>query len=568
MILRNTLKQRQVIAWAAASIAVAAVILRLPAAYSADTKLEKLSDAGEASEVTGYDPDAWTTIKERCGETVDRYKEGGGEGDAATLRAQCCTPPDYWTADTCPLLGLSWKNKENGAPQPNGPATKPSDLKLPQRKFSSEGERAIYNDTIECFKKKSGETLACVAETATAAQNESLDSEKDTKDACVASCNSTYSACWSSCTTTKTETAPVYESLSDEIYRLSYTCFRKYGDPAGNSQVVVWCVSYVQNNASRTLPSPSAWQDTMLRALRNWRNGTGAPAKKSTSNTTSVSDPVCRQDCARDVVECKDDCGAGSEDLFREAQLLINKATENALADWYAAQQTRFDLPPPFVLPGKFGELERQAVRAPIKGLFDEKAGTLATYELGGVAEGQVISPEVPEGFSLEKVYLTAAGDYKDRGLEIDIAFGHTPDFVRGNDIPAPDPRKYELKEYMRVETVAGDSEVHPWKEAVFQFLFNVLPEKDSLDAVMLRWNQDQKEWDTLPTEKVSCGLTTCRYLATSPGTSYFALAVEREEGNSAYLPFIITSLLIWGSLAYFIVRYIRDKMTKNVKLK
>lgn len=160
--------------------------------------------------------------------------------------------------------------------------------------------------------------------------------------------------------------------------------------------------------------------------------------------------------------------------------------------------------------------------------------------------KNQLVSSELPEGLPVGKALYSTAEPLKYARTEITIFDGATtPKLLHQEEkggpieydeqgIPdEPDQKKYDMDFYFRVGTVAADGEeIHPFKEAMFE-LFPQLPDPDVYHRIkVLRWYNDQQKWNELPLQSNDCGKDgkKCRIIAQSPGTSYFAVVVEKDQ--------------------------------------
>ena len=110
------------------------------------------------------------------------------------------------------------------------------------------------------------------------------------------------------------------------------------------------------------------------------------------------------------------------------------------------------------------------------------------------------------------------------------VTVGTTPQLLRHPEIPVLDQTRYELKYYFSIDTTIKEEESHPFKEAMFNFYIPVITQYERGKVSLMRYNSDEREWFRIPTERVSCDAKGCDYVSISPGTSVFAIAVEKDE--------------------------------------
>jgi len=164
-----------------------------------------------------------------------------------------------------------------------------------------------------------------------------------------------------------------------------------------------------------------------------------------------------------------------------------------------------------------------------------------------------------PEGMPITKAILTA-GEQVSKGTNsyVTVIDGSTPQLL-GTGIPQPEPKRYELKDYIKFDTYLAQEEKHPFKEALFEIAVSSVVSPEFYNSVkMMRWNQERELWNFIPTEKTS-GCQSggkCSLIAKSPGTSVFALVVEKPiEAEDAEGAFPYRLLFIGlGAIAFILV--------------
>ena len=263
--------------------------------------------------------------------------------------------------------------------------------------------------------------------------------------------------------------------------------------------------------------------------------------------------------------------------------ILINLKEENAkpvkeskLEQGSQSQETKK------TLYEKFALKEKRAVPGEISQAFDFygkpidseklKAGlsdSLPVVELQFIVknlkEDHPFSAEMPEGLPLKKVILTPSGQISDATVTTTIIDISKRQLLREQGIPEPDPSHHELQYYLKIDTVVNKEETHPFKEALFEFFVPApaVLTPDYYDRVkVLRYIENNKEWIELPTERdkiIKCEFSFCGY-AESPGTSYFAIVVEKETKSflSVFLRIIFLVGLVFG--VYYLVKRIREE--------
>lgn len=183
------------------------------------------------------------------------------------------------------------------------------------------------------------------------------------------------------------------------------------------------------------------------------------------------------------------------------------------------------------------------------QGLGDSLPVVRLDYAVKNLKEDQAFSAEIPEGFPLEKMVLTASEPISDATVTVTMIAGSKPQLLGGGEgtTGAPDyatPRvplgpppqeKYALKDYFKVDAVVKEEEVHPFRDALFKWTLKGITEDDANHAKLLRYDEDTKKWKPLPTEKTArCDFKYCGFISESPGNSYFAIVVEKQPSNGA----------------------------------
>lgn len=157
------------------------------------------------------------------------------------------------------------------------------------------------------------------------------------------------------------------------------------------------------------------------------------------------------------------------------------------------------------------------------------------------LGEGQTATIDTPHGLPIKQLTLTASQAITGQTtLEVlDAARGGHPLETAG--IKPPDPQRYDLSYYLKIDTKEQGVETHPFKEAIINFGIPdvLLPvHEKNLPAdriIMMRYVEAKKQWIELDMEPqpktVPCEFSFCGY-AYSPGTSFFALAIKKPTVN------------------------------------
>ena len=249
---------------------------------------------------------------------------------------------------------------------------------------------------------------------------------------------------------------------------------------------------------------------------------------------------------------------------------------------------------------GRFRQLQKKAVPIVIgngidrdgKELTDERlqqglGESLPKVYIGSVVdnlkEDEAFSQEFPDGLPLKRAILTPSESLDEVGMT--YTFG-IPKMLRERGIPDPDPARHEMQYYFEINSRVNEEDRHPFKEAMFDFFAPVIgAEKGKVTLMRYDSQNDEQVWVKMPTEQVSCSYQACEFIAVSPGTSFFAVVIERqgmaeqtiakeqEESQWATVAVGMLILIIFlagigalvGFPAYFIYRKIKSgKMKKQ----
>ena len=101
-----------------------------------------------------------------------------------------------------------------------------------------------------------------------------------------------------------------------------------------------------------------------------------------------------------------------------------------------------------------------------------------------------------------------------------------------------------------------------PFDKAWFSYAIKNISDDETKHAKLLRYDESQKTWTPLPTQFTRCELGLCRFVSESPGTSYFAIVVEKPQAKS----FIYILMRVLFLLALVFGVYSLNKMRKDEK--
>ncbi|TSC86894.1 MAG: hypothetical protein G01um10147_769 [Microgenomates group bacterium Gr01-1014_7] len=211
---------------------------------------------------------------------------------------------------------------------------------------------------------------------------------------------------------------------------------------------------------------------------------------------------------------------------------------------------------------------------------WEEHTVVKLELSLENLKKNQVVNTQLPNGLPLGRAIFSTAEPIKYAKGEITIFDGATtPQLLRNEEkggpieydeqeVPEeePDQKKYDINFYFRVGTAVEKEEKHPFKEAMFE-LFPELPDPEAYEHVrVLRWYNDQQKWNELEIQRDKCGKSgkNCTVIANSPGTSYFAVVLEKKViPPSAYF----FGILFWAAILSLIVlpfMLIRKRFSKK----
>lgn len=268
----------------------------------------------------------------------------------------------------------------------------------------------------------------------------------------------------------------------------------------------------------------------------------------------------CYAGCDNDDPACSDACDADVDPRVTEAKA----ANVYAYYDWAVESDrqrafaggsdttTEPAAPSDDSLTARFQSLEKKSKPIMLDTAWDIEGKTIDPNVLkgglgpslpsagvgvgwGDISADEVASIAFPEGLPIRKaVLITGERVAKGTNSYVTVIDGSTPRLL-GTGIPEPEPRRYELKDYIKFDTTLAKEEKHPFKEALFEIAVSNVVSQEFYDSVkVLRWNQQRAAWDYVPAQKTS-GCTSgaaCTIVAQSPGTSVFALVVERNATN------------------------------------
>jgi len=192
--------------------------------------------------------------------------------------------------------------------------------------------------------------------------------------------------------------------------------------------------------------------------------------------------------------------------------------------------------------------------------------------------QGETVSVTLPKESSVRMVVGVAAKPLKDATMEVttinEIELNKAVPILGGKGIignqdynilntPAtpPQPNKYKIYEYFKVDTGAVEE---LFSSVDFTYTINGIAEDETKHANLLRYDESKKEWTELPTKFDSCELGLCSFVSTSPGTSYFAIVVDKE--TKSFMSYFLRVLFLFAFVYGICFLIKRIKIEKNVK--
>ena len=509
------------------------------------TPLAKVQDVGTTEDAGD---DSYQTIKQRC-------LDGG-------LPPECCEPPDYSEAEACPYR-LKRVTAESSYPE--------------QREFNSEEANEIYNGLLEALK------AGTVSMSDYGGYNDKDPSKfvENLYDQLYDKPNEVYKQ-------------TISEDCS-ELDPVSEYCRRAGGLDYINNCKDKSAVFDAEATAKKacTDPALAKYQSTIeeMGAARDFAKQELQrifAEKQEADAAESQKAMVAAQKKVDEEAQKKVDEEAQKKVDEERAYALVESAKESKPEQESQLQETEK------TLSEKFASREKQAVPAEIGKAVDFygkpidyeklKAGlsdSLPVVELQATVknlkEDQSFSAEIPEGLPLKKMILTPSGPISEATVTMTMVDSSKRQLLKEQGIPEPDPSHHELQYYLKIDTVVNREEVHPFKEAFFEFFVPapVVITPDYYDRVkILRYIEDNKEWIELPTERdkvKKCEFSFCGY-ASSPGTSYFAVVVEKE--TKSFMPSFLRILFFLGLVygIYFLIKRIKAEKkvsgTKNIMMR
>ncbi|HCM68302.1 MAG TPA: hypothetical protein DIS62_04890, partial [Candidatus Kerfeldbacteria bacterium] len=511
--------------------------------YYVPTNLAEITDVSEVTDVV-QNPSVnfYKTIRARCQESVAE----NSEATEKQFQQLCCQPPDYWLNPQCPL-------QQVGQDLPYAPS----------REFGTQEEQDAYQSVISCL-QNDGSDESCIRNDTLNGIGQAIEQEKD---ACVKPCEGVLQSCNEGCVDPGWTTPERYQAylgwIDCELQQLN-----GWFDECQEAQVRYTEIMGGYNSALRQ----QAYKDFF-----NYNSSGGTSLQPAPVATT---DTACQNDCLREQSVCEDPCNTVNNQRGSQADV----AAHQALDDWKNRNNTISNTAPTNVANAETGPLARKLAAfkkaatpvaptstvdasgttiAPEKlaqGLGDAQPSVRLGFGLNNIKTDELVSLEIQPGLPIAAMVLTPAQPIDDGVIAVTMIDGAKLQF---QGVPPPEPTRYELKDYFQVGTTVGQAEAHPWKEALFEFLLPLVPNQNYENAEMLRWNQDQNEWDTLPVEQIGCGSATCRFIASSSGTSYFAIVVKKDTSSYA-----VAGVLFWGGLVFLGIWLIRRRKKRKAIIK
>jgi len=246
-------------------------------------------------------------------------------------------------------------------------------------------------------------------------------------------------------------------------------------------------------------------------------------------------------------------------------------------------------------------DLNNNEIYNHIKDLFAENGGISAEQVASAIKsyeaklnadQGEKINVGLPKGSSIQNIEAITAKSLQDATMTVTVideaALNKAVPLLGGKGIIGnpdyPIPRaplgppeidKYLVKEYFSVEnSMSADANplVPFYEKAWFKFSLESSVEA-AKNTVLLRYNKDANKWNPLPTQHILSVVPTGLYefTAESPGTSYFAIVVEKQK-SSAMVGWIILGVILIELAAligaYRLLRRKTEKLGKEHKPK
>ena len=223
----------------------------------------------------------------------------------------------------------------------------------------------------------------------------------------------------------------------------------------------------------------------------------------------------------------------------------------------------------------------------------EQVASAIKSYEAKlNAGQGEKINVALPKGSSIQNIEAITARSLQDATMTVtvidEVALNKAVPLLGGKgiignpDYPIPqaplgppEAGKYSVKEYFSVEnSMSADANplVPFYEKAWFKFSLESSVEA-AKNTVLLRYNKDANKWNPLPTQHILSVVPTGLYefTAESPGTSYFAIVVEKQK-SSAMVGWIILGVILIELAAligaYRLLRRKTEKLGKEHKPK
>jgi len=299
----------------------------------------------------------------------------------------------------------------------------------------------------------------------------------------------------------------------------------------------------------------------------------------------------------------KSSCKATQEESTAETGQLLDGATETEKEDMFNEELARLEAQNA-ALSGKIGgdsinpvpssanklsvEEDKDLLTNPffsqLKGVLSGKdslsgeqvAAAIKAYraKISNVQKGQAVTVELPQGLIVQSMTAITAQPIADAVTTITLideaeinkavpllggkGIIGNPDYpIPQAPTGPPDVGQYLIRNYFAVYTsgeTAYEAAQPFYERAWFKFSLESSVEA-AKNTILLRYNEKTNKWNPLPTQHILSvapqGLQ--QFTAESPGTSYFAIVVEKESGSSSWT-WIIILLVVAAAAGYYFI--------------
>lgn len=209
-------------------------------------------------------------------------------------------------------------------------------------------------------------------------------------------------------------------------------------------------------------------------------------------------------------------------------------------------------------LSTRFSSFESRATSIPWRA-FDPDGNAIPEVRLEGdtpislkstlddIEKGQPFQQEMPKASLLQKAVLLPSEPITSG--EMTFTLNEKPQNLK---IQEPESR-YDVKSVFGLQIQANNQEIHPLSEALFYI--------KQPGGKLLRYDEQRRDWTPLEAENANGG-----FIARSPGNSYFAIVVEKQESSSTAGWVIIAIILAELAAVTGVYWLLRRKIEKPGK--